>query len=61
MCIFLRNKHMEAKALFSSCFLSHSFWEGHSFFFNFLVVLFEILSPLDIDLKVLCEQKMSIN
>ena len=24
---------MEAKALFSICFLGHSFWECHSFFF----------------------------
>ena len=24
---------MEGKALFGSCFLGHSFWEGHIFFF----------------------------
>ena len=23
---------MEGKALFGSCFLGHSFWEGHIFF-----------------------------
>ena len=32
MCIFLRNEHIEAKALFGCCFLGHSLWECHIFF-----------------------------
>ena len=42
---------METKALFGSCFWVTVFF----FFFHFWVILFGILSTLDIDQKILCE------
>ena len=54
---FLENNNGLHKALFC-CYVL-----GHCFLVNFLgcLQMFIILSPMDIDQNVLCEQKMSIN
>ena len=54
---FLENNNGLHKALFG-CYVL-----GHCFLVNFLgcLQMFIILSPMDIDQNVLCEQKMSIN
>ena len=45
---------METKALFGSCFLGHNFL-FFIFYYYYFFLLFGILSPLDIDQKILCE------